>query len=102
MVSEQTNMINSNQTSASVTFNFIQPVKLDRSNYLVWKARVRASIIANGLEGFVTGDSICPDRYLNSTEGESSSSAVLISQRQENPEYIVWMKTDKLLQSWML
>lgn len=40
-------MINSNQASASVTFNFIQPVKLDRSNYLVWKAQVRASIIAN-------------------------------------------------------
>ncbi|KAH9736625.1 retrovirus-related pol polyprotein from transposon RE1 [Citrus sinensis] len=95
-------MINSNQASASVTFNFIQLVKLDRSNYLVWKAQVRASIIANGLEGFVTGDSICPDRYLNLTEGESSSSAMLISQRQENPEYIVWMKTDKLLQSWML
>ena len=95
-------MINSNQASASVTFNFIQPVKLDRSNYLVWKAQVRASIIANGLEGFVTGDSVCPDRYLNLIEGEPSSSAVLISQRQENPEYIVWMKTDKLLQSWML
>ena len=63
---------------------------------------MRASIIANGLEGFVTGDSVCPDRYLNTTEGESSRSTVQISQKQENLEYITWMKTDKFLQSWML
>ncbi|KAH9685572.1 retrovirus-related pol polyprotein from transposon RE1 [Citrus sinensis] len=42
--------------SSSLSFNFVQPVKLDRSNYLVWKAQVRTSIIANGLESFINGE----------------------------------------------
>ena len=58
---------------------------------------MRTSIIANGLEGFITGNNVCPDHYLNTTEGESSRSTVQISQKQENPEYIAWMKTNKLL-----
>ncbi|KAH9770188.1 reverse transcriptase Ty1/copia-type domain-containing protein [Citrus sinensis] len=42
--------------SSSLSFHFVQPVKLDRSNYLVWKAQVRTSIIANGLESFINGE----------------------------------------------
>ncbi|KAL9414845.1 hypothetical protein AB3S75_043161 [Citrus x aurantiifolia] len=88
--------------SSSLSFNFVQPAKLDRSNYLVWKAQVRTSIIANGLESFINGESVCPERYLTDSIQELQRSGAGTSQKQENPEYILWMKTDKLLQSWML
>lgn len=58
-------MSNSNNiVSSSISTNFIQPIKLDRSNYLMWKAQVRALIIANGFEGFINGESVCPNRYI--------------------------------------
>ncbi|KAH9661600.1 retrovirus-related pol polyprotein from transposon RE1 [Citrus sinensis] len=88
--------------SSSLSFHFVQPVKLDRSNYLVWKAQVRTSIIANGLESFINGENVCPERYLVESTQESRRSGAEASQKQENPDYALWMKTDKLLQSWML
>lgn len=109
MVSEPSNMANQTNTiSSSLSINFVQPVKLDRYNYLVWKTQVRATIIANGLERFINGNSVCLERYLTELKGElrrsgvQSRSGAQSSQRQENPEYITRMKTDKLLQSWML
>lgn len=96
-------MTNSNNSaSSSISFSFVQPVKLDIINYLVWRAQVRASIIANGLEGFINGDSQCPNRFLTETEGESSSIEARRSNRRETPNFVDWKKTDKLLQSWML
>ena len=96
-------MTNSNNSaSSSISFSFVQPVKLDRINYLVWRAQVRASIIANSLEGFINGDSQCPNRLLTEAEGESSSTEARRSNRRETPNFVDWKKTDKLLQSWML
>ncbi|KAH9689176.1 retrovirus-related pol polyprotein from transposon RE1 [Citrus sinensis] len=89
-------------SSSSLSFHFVQPVKLDRSNYLVWKAQVRTSIIANGLESFINGENLCPERYLTGSTQELRRSGAEASQKQENPDYALWMKTDKLLQSWML
>lgn len=75
MESEPSNMSNSNKiTSSSISLNFIQPIKLDWSNYFVWKAQVRASIIANGLEGFINGDNVCPNLFLIELNRESSRS----------------------------
>lgn len=72
---EPSNMSNSNKiTSSSISLNFIQPIKLDWSNYFVWKAQVRASIIANGLEGFINGDNVCPNLFLIESTRESSRS----------------------------
>lgn len=49
--------------------------------------------MANCLEGFINGSSVCLERYLTkSTEAQ-------VLQRQENLECITWMKTDKLLLS---
>ena len=88
--------------SSSLSFHFVQPIKLDRSNYLVWKAQVRTSIIANGLESFINGENVCPEHYLTESTQELRRSGAEASQKQENPDYALWMKTDKLLQSWML
>ena len=103
MVSEQTLMSGSNHiASSSLLFHFVQPVKLNISNYLVWKAQVRISIIANGLESFINGENVCPERYLTESTQELGRSGAEASQKQKNPDYALWMKTDKLLQSWML
>lgn len=98
MVSEPFMASLSNSTSASLFFNFIQPVKLDRTNYLVWKTRVLTSSTANGLEGFINGDKPCPFQFLHESTGESTRSDFTTT-RTENPKYITWKKTDKLLQS---
>lgn len=58
--------------------------------------------MANGLEGFINGNSVCPERYIIESTEESSRFGAQVLQRQENPEYITWTKTDKLLLSWML
>ena len=103
MVSKQTPMSGSNHIApSSLSFHFVQPVKLDRSNYLVWKAQVRTSIIVNGLESFINGEDVCPERHLTESTQELRRSGAETSQKQENPDYVLWMKTDKLLQSWML
>ena len=96
MVSEPSSTSNmSNQTAivnSSISLKFIQPIKLNRSNYLVWKTQVRTSIMANGLGGFINGNNVCPTRFLTESEGESSGSGIPAIQRQENPDYITWMK----------
>ncbi|KAH9754624.1 retrovirus-related pol polyprotein from transposon RE1 [Citrus sinensis] len=92
----------SNSGSSSLSFSFIQPTKLDRTNYLVWRAQIQASIIANGLEGFINGESPCPYRFLSSYENAASRSEAPSSSRRENSDYIDWKKAEKLLQSWML
>ncbi|KAL9432277.1 hypothetical protein AB3S75_027320 [Citrus x aurantiifolia] len=77
-----------NSGSSSFSFSFIQPTKLDQTNYLVWRAQVRASITANGLDGFINGDSLCPDCFLSSYENVVSRSKAQSSSRLENPNYI--------------
>lgn len=95
-------MANSSVTaSSSSSFNFTQPVKLDRTNYLVWKAQVLASIIGNGLEGFINGETPCSEQFLSRSTEESSRSGGTTVRPTENPEFIAWKQTDKMLQSWM-
>lgn len=54
-------MANTNtKTSSSLSFSFMQPVKLDRASYLVWKTQDLASIIGNDLGGFINRDKPCP------------------------------------------
>lgn len=57
MVSEP--MANANHNSQS--YNFVTPIKLDQHNFIVWRNQVLASIKGNGLKGFITGDSKCPN-----------------------------------------
>lgn len=92
-------MVSSNITTSScLSFSFMQPIELDRMNYLVFKTQVLASIIGNDLEGFINDDKPCPTQFLSELIGESSKSEVITRRPTENPEYIVWKKTDKLLQ----
>ena len=46
--------------------NHTLPVKLDRTNYILWKSQIDNVVIANGFEDFIDGSSICPDKELSS------------------------------------
>ena len=94
-------MENNSASSSSLSFSFVQPVNLDQTNYLVWKTQVLASIIGNGLEGFINRDNPCPTQFLSESMAESSRSSAIAVRQTENSEYTEWKKTDKLLQSWL-
>ncbi|KAI4371295.1 hypothetical protein MLD38_019550 [Melastoma candidum] len=72
------------QLPASV---FTSLVKLDDTNYLVWKGQVMAAIIAAGFEDFISGSSSPPAQFLDSGD-------LLM-----NPDYKIWHRTDKAVMS---
>ena len=98
--------LTTNISSSATTFTFTTPIKLDRSNYLIWKSQILSSVRANELESLLDGSRICPDQFLSSTQGNSdamfnaSASSTITS--QENPEFHVWKKQDQMLLSWLL
>ena len=92
-------MMSSNQISGS--YNFATPVKLDQNNFIVWRTQILTSIRGNGLESFVNGDRICPEKFLSSVSTITSRST-LVEDQEINPEYTAWTKTDQLILSWMM
>lgn len=82
----------SNPSSISSTHpslpNFNQPIsaKLDDSNYLVWRMQMQNIIIANGLEGYIDGSSLCLSQFV----GPDSS---------PNPAFQAWHRCNRLLMS---
>ena len=91
---------NQNTVATQTTFSFITPIKLDRSNYMLWKNQVLASIRGNRLEGYINGEKIAPNRFIapSSFAGAAAGS----SQQIENPEYTIWRSQDQTLLSWLL
>ena len=98
MVSEP-HMTNINQNNFSCSF--VTPVKLDQNNFILWCTQVLTTVKGNGLEGFINDDNQCPEQFLipeSNIESEESTG----SSRSINAEFVAWMKTDKLLLSWMM
>ena len=48
-------------------FNHTLPVKLDRSNYVIWRSQIDNVIYANGFENFIEGLSVCPEKTVPTT-----------------------------------
>ena len=89
--------LSTNVSSAISTFTFATPLKLDRSNYTIWKSQILSAIRANDLEGFLDGSRTCPNQLL---PGESTSTeAAIIS---ENSAYTAWKRQDQMILSWLL
>lgn len=63
-------------------------IKLDTHNYLLWQAQFEPVLIAYGYDKFVDGTSICPSKL--ATDGTA------------NPEYMLWVRKDKILLGWLL
>ncbi|KAL5764660.1 hypothetical protein ACOSQ2_017254 [Xanthoceras sorbifolium] len=81
--------------SIAKTLNLYLPVKLDRDNYIHWKAQVLPAIQAYELDEFISGLQSIPPQFI-----EVSSTAGVI-ERVENKQYKQWRKSNKLLLCWL-
>uniref|UniRef100_A0A803NL56 Reverse transcriptase Ty1/copia-type domain-containing protein n=1 Tax=Cannabis sativa TaxID=3483 RepID=A0A803NL56_CANSA len=71
------------------SFNQTISVKLDDTNYLVWRMQMQNIIIANGLEGYIDGTVACSAQFPNSTSS------------QVDPAFTTWHRYNQLLMSWL-
>ena len=67
--------------------NYSLPVKLDRTNYILWRSQIDNVIFANGFEDFIDGTSVCPEKELRPGE--------------INPAFVAWRRQDRTILSWI-
>ncbi|KAL5567264.1 hypothetical protein UlMin_030428 [Ulmus minor] len=67
--------------------NHTLPVKLDRTNYILWRFQIDNVVFANGFEDYIDGTSVCPEKEL--------SPGVI------NPAFIAWRRQDRTILSWI-
>ena len=69
---------------SGASFTFTTSIKLDRTNYTIWKQQVLSSIRGNGLENYIDESRLCPYQFLpnRSRFGEASE------EDRENPDYV--------------
>ena len=72
----------------SQALNHGLPVRLDRSNFILWHAQMENIIYVNGLEDFIDVSATSPPQFL----GDS---------RTLNPNFIQWRRKDRLILSWI-
>ncbi|KAH9769131.1 retrovirus-related pol polyprotein from transposon RE1 [Citrus sinensis] len=99
MVSEPVRASSSAQQTnqqSQIIFSFNTPIKLDRSNYLLWRFQVLASIRGNRLEGFINGTKPAPEEQFTQVGADGSI------QKIDNLEYQNWRSQDQTLLGWML
>ena len=89
--------LSKNLSSSILTFTFTTPIKLDRSNYTIWKSQILSVIRANNLEGFLDGSRTCPNQLL--PDESTSTNAAIIS---ENHAYTIWKRQHQMILSWLL
>ena len=90
--------LSTNISSSATTFTFTTPIKLDRSNYLIWKSQILSSVRANELESLLDGSKICPDQFLSSTQGNSDAifNALDLSVSGNIQQYLVKSSTKEI------
>lgn len=87
--------------------NQITTIKLDCRNYLLWKNLALPILKSYKLEGHLTGDKPCPEKYQQqktaTTEAESSGggSSSSTTVKVVNPQYESWNAIDQLLLGWL-
>ncbi len=60
-------------------------VKLDQSNYVLWKYQITSILKAYAILSFVDGTQLCPPQFVTNSEGTL----------QENPLYQLWISRDQ-------
>ena len=75
--------LNTNISSSISSFTFTTPIKLDRSNYTIWKSQILSSVRANELESLLDGSRTCPYQFL----AIDPTNADVVA--QENPAYAI-------------
>ncbi|KAL9459370.1 hypothetical protein AB3S75_002715 [Citrus x aurantiifolia] len=89
------NSTNANQSS-QISFSFSNPIKLDRSNFLIWRKQVLTSIRRNRLEEFISKNQTIPEQHIIQTTVDGSV------QKVDNPAFINWRAQDQILLGWLL
>jgi hypothetical protein len=74
-------------TTSYQQLNHSLPVKLDRTNYVLWKSQIDNIVFANGFEDFIDDTSVCPEKEL--------SAGVI------NSTFITWRRQDCIILSWI-
>ncbi len=95
---------NSNPNTTS-SFTFTSPIKLDRTNYTIWKSQVLTSVRVNGLEDFLDSSKLCLNQFSSDGVINSDSDATEITAAEgarENPAFVVWKRKDHMLLSCLM
>nr|CAD1833530.1 unnamed protein product [Ananas comosus var. bracteatus] len=71
--------------------NFVT-LKLNDNNYLLWETQVVSLIESQDLLGFLMGETIAPPKMSTSESGATVN----------NPDYTSWVRTDRLVKSWIV
>jgi hypothetical protein len=66
---------------------------MDGTNYPTWSFLCRLILQSHDLLGFVDGTEPCPVKFLPDTNGNDSTNL--------NPEYVLWLKKDQFVMSWL-
>ena len=67
--------------------NHVLPVKLDKSNDILWRTQMENVIFANGFEDHIEGLNMCPSKM--TTAGTI------------NLKFISWRRYDRMILSWL-
>lgn len=70
-------------------FNSLVNIKLDNTNYLLWKTQVENVMVANGFLGFLDGSVACPSIQIRNDSDEMIP----------NPDFAKWKLVDSQLLS---
>ena len=89
LITTNANQIHNQQPQ--INFSFNTPIKLDRSNYLLWRSQVLALIRGNRLEGFIDGTNPALDEHLIFVGANGSTQEIA------NPTYQNWRSHDQTL-----
>lgn len=73
-------------TQSSNGFNLVAPVKLDKTNYLLWKSMILPLIRGHRLEEFINDTNPCPPVFIETTTGTTPKT-----------KFEEWQATDQLL-----
>lgn len=89
------NNTNPQHQQTQINFSFNIPMKLDWSNYWLWRSQVLALIRGNWLEDFITAEKLPPEQYLLPARVDGSTQV-------DNLEYYNWWSQDQTLLRWLL
>lgn len=99
-ISQQTSPLspaitNSSSLPNSPSFTHFINIKLNRNNFLLWKAQLIPYLRSQNLLHFVDGSIQPPTKYTTQTENDESQQVI-------NPEYTTWYQRDQWVLSVML
>ncbi|OMO49753.1 hypothetical protein COLO4_38403 [Corchorus olitorius] len=72
--------------------NFVS-LKFTSKNFLLWKTQILGLIESQDMLGFVNGATPMPKSHVSKDED--------VNQEKENPDYVVWRRSDRLLCGWI-